>query len=74
MGVQWDQQMMKRDQRGKRKPENYIVTEGKEERISIFSKAAERSRKKKFRKSLLEFSSFSLIGRFYDVIMKNNSS
>lgn len=66
--------MIKSDQRGKRKPENYIVTEGKEERISVFSKAAERSRKMRLRKRLPEFSSFSLICKFYDVIMKNNSS
>lgn len=37
--------MMKSDQRVQRKPENYIVTEGKEEKIPNFSKAAEKTSK-----------------------------
>lgn len=56
--------MMKSDQRVQRKPENYIVTEGKEEKIPNFSKAAEKTSKMSLRKRLLEFSSFSLICRF----------
>lgn len=55
--VQQDQQMMKSNQRDKRKPENYIVTEGKEERFLSFSKAAERKKENATRKRLLNFQS-----------------
>lgn len=65
--------MMKSNQRDKRKPENYIVTEGKEERFLSFSKAAERKKENETRKRLLEFFSLPLICKFYDVIMENYS-
>lgn len=65
--------MMKNNQRDKRKPENYIVTESKEESFLSFSKAAERKKENEIRKRLLEFFSFPLICKCYDAIMKNNS-